>query len=128
MPRSFSSTLVPITDEGTSRPLVSSSCTISSTVSSRVRRLVERFSKAFAILAANLRRSNGSWVLSRFTPRRSERSISSYVVNRYLHFKHSRRRRILELSRDCRESMTLPSREQHVAHRIVRTTQSQHHE
>src|SRR5262245_21836384 len=119
MARSFSSTLVPITDEETSRPLVSSSWTISSTVSSRVRRLVDRFSKAFAMLVASLRRSNGSWVLSRFTTRRSERSISSYVVNRYLHFRHSRHRRILELSRDGRESMTLSSRDPHYGQRIV---------
>src|SRR5438067_10867130 len=92
---------------------------MSSTIPSRVRGLVERFSKAFAMLATSLRRSNGSCVRSRFTTRRSDRSISSYVVKRYLHFKHSRRRRMLELSRYSRESMTLSSRDPHLGQRIV---------
>src|SRR5438309_6786043 len=92
---------------------------MSSTNCSKVIRLTDGFSKALAILAASLRRSKGSCVRSRLTTRKSERSISSYVVKRYPQLRHSRRRRMLELSRDWRESMTLSSRDPHLGQRMV---------
>jgi len=44
---------------------------------------------------------------------------SSYVVNRYLRFRHACWRRMLKLSRDCRESMILSSQDPHLGQRIV---------
>src|SRR5437867_2660370 len=64
MPRNFSRTFAPIAADCTSRPPVSRPWPISSTSCPRVSKLVERSSKALAMLPASFRRPNGSFVRS----------------------------------------------------------------
>src|SRR6266566_1855677 len=100
----------PISVVVSSRSLAS--CTtpsISSTISSSFGVATGLFSHAFSSPCKIFCRSNRSRLPSFLITMYGISSIRSYVVNRRLHFRHSRRRRMVSPPRPSRESITLSS-------------------